>query len=87
VVQALFSTPPGQVAAQPVDVPAGSAIVAVEEVIPAKVEQPLVDGTQAAILNSMRAELIQAYEAALRRRYDVSVNQSALAQLMEAQAQ
>jgi peptidyl-prolyl cis-trans isomerase D len=87
VVQALFSTPPGQVAAQPVDVPAGSAIVAVEEVVPAKVEQPLVDGTQAAILNSMRAELIQAYEAALRRRYDVSVNQSALAQLMEAQAQ
>jgi peptidyl-prolyl cis-trans isomerase D len=87
VVQALFATQTGQVAAQPVDVPAGSAIVAVEELIPAKVEEPLVDGTQAAILNSMRAELIQAYEAALRRRYDVSVNQSALAQLMEAQAQ
>ena len=35
----------------------------------------------------MRAEMLGAYEAALRQRYTVSVNQAVLAQLMEQQAQ
>ena len=35
----------------------------------------------------MRGELLGAYEAALRQRYTVSVNQAALAQLMEQKSQ
>jgi hypothetical protein len=38
------------------------------------------------VLSSLRNELVGAYEAALRQRFPVSVDQRALAQLMEAQA-
>jgi peptidyl-prolyl cis-trans isomerase D len=86
-IRALFATEPGKVAAQVVDVPKGSAIVATTEIIPAKPEQPMLDATETALLNSMRGELLQAYEAALRKRYPVSIDQQALAQLMESQAQ
>ena len=85
-VAALFQTAAGQVAAKVVDVPDGTAVVATEEVLPAKVEPTLVDATEAAVLASLRNELIAGYEAALRQRYPVSIDQDALARLMEAQA-
>lgn len=84
-IAAMFATEAGTLAEGVVDVPDGAAIVATEEVLPATVEQPLVDATEAAILSSVRNELIAAYEAALRQRFSVTVNQAALAQLMEAQ--
>jgi peptidyl-prolyl cis-trans isomerase D len=84
-IAALFATEAGALAEGVVDVPDGTAIIATEEVLPATVEQPLVDATEAAILSGVRNELIAAYEAALRQRFPVTVNQSALAQLMEAQ--
>ena len=37
--------------------------------------------------NSLRSELLGAYEAALRQRYSVSINQAVLAQLMEQKSQ
>ena len=67
--------------------PGGSAIVAVDEVIPATVDEQMLSATEGALGQSLRAELLGAYEAALRQRYTVSVNQSVLAQLMEQQAQ
>ena len=87
VVAALFATPAGSVADKVVESPAGAALVATDEVVPAKLDEALVSGTEAAILSSQRNELIGAYEAALRQRYPVSVNQDVLARLMEAQAQ
>lgn len=87
VVDALFTTAAGSVADKVVETPAGAALVATDEVIPAKLDEALISGTEAAILSSQRNELIGAYEAALRQRYPVSVNQDVLARLMEAQAQ
>jgi peptidyl-prolyl cis-trans isomerase D len=86
-VQALFRTEPGKVAGAVVDAPKGSAILATEEIVPARAEPAVLSATETAVLNSLRGELLQAYEAALRKRYEVSVNQSALAKLMESQAQ
>lgn len=86
-VTALFATEAGSVAAEPVDVPGGWALVATEEVLPAQVDQTLVDATETAVVSSLQNELIAGYEAALRQRYPVSVDQAALARLMEAQAQ
>ncbi|MEK0081553.1 SurA N-terminal domain-containing protein [Benzoatithermus flavus] len=86
-VHALFATEPGKVAGSVVDVPKGSAIVATEEIVPAKPEPALLNATETLVLNAMRGELLQAYEAALRKRYSVSIDQQALAKLMEQQAQ
>jgi peptidyl-prolyl cis-trans isomerase D len=86
-VRALFATEPGSVAAEVVDLPAGSAVVATEEVLPAQADEQLVGATESALLSTVRAELLGAYEAALRDRYDVAVNQGAVAQLMERLAQ
>jgi hypothetical protein len=61
--------------------------VAVDEVLPATVEQQVLSATQTAIADSLRSELLGAYEAALRQRYSVSINQSVLAQLMEQKSQ
>jgi len=82
-VAAMFATPAGEVAAQAVEVPDGAAILAVEEVIPATIDDQMLNATRDAVANSMRAELLGAYETALRARYPVSVNQSTLATLME----
>jgi len=86
-IQAMFATKSGEAAADAVDVPGGSAIVAVEEVVPAAADEQVLAATETAVFNSVQAELLGAYEAALRRAYTVSVNQAALAQLMEQQAQ
>lgn len=87
VIAALFATKPGEVAAQVTEVPDGPAIVATEEVLPAQVEATLVDATEAAVLSSLRNETVGGYEAALRQRFPVSIDQTALGRLMEAQAQ
>jgi peptidyl-prolyl cis-trans isomerase D len=86
-IAALFSTASGEVAAGVVEVAGGSAIVAVDEVLPATVEPQVLSATQTAIADSLRSELLGAYEAALRQRYSVSINQSVLAQLMEQKSQ
>ena len=68
-------------------VPGGTAIVGVDEVIPATVDEQMLTATEGALGDSLRAEMFGAYEAALRQRYEVSVDQSVVAQLMEQQAQ
>ena len=87
VVTALFATKPGEVAAEIVEVPDGPALIATEEAIAGKAEPMLVDATEAAVLAALRNETIGDYEAALRQRYPVSIDQTALGRLMEAQAQ
>ena len=84
---ALFSTAAGEVATGVVEVPSGSAIVAVDEALPATVDAQVLSATQSAIDQSLRNELLGAYESALRQRYTVSINQSVLAQLMEQKSQ
>jgi hypothetical protein len=86
-IGAMFDTKVGEVASEVVDVPGGSALVAVEEILPASADAQMLAATEAAVLDSIQSELLGAYEAALRRTYNVSVNQAALAQLMEQQAQ
>ena len=86
-IQALFAVAAGEVAPGVVSVPGGVAIVGVEEVIPATVEDEMLSATERAVANSLQAELLGAYEAALRERYSVSVNQSVVAQLLEQQTQ
>jgi hypothetical protein len=70
-----------------VEVPDGSAILAVEEVIPAAIDDQMLKTTRDALTSSMRGELLGAYESALRQRYEVSVNQTTLTKLMEQLAQ
>ncbi|MGD9509914.1 MAG: SurA N-terminal domain-containing protein [Geminicoccaceae bacterium] len=82
-VAAMFATPVGEVAKEVVEIPDGAAVVAVEEVIPAKIDDQMLNATRNAVANSLRAEMLGAYETALRARYPVSVNQSTLATLME----
>ncbi len=86
-IGALFAARAGEVAPGVVNVPGGVAIVAVEEVIPAQVADEMLSATRRAVANSLQAELLGAYEAALRERYSVSINQSVVAQLLEQQAQ
>ena len=86
-VAALFATRAGEVAASVVEVPGGAAAVAVEEVIPATVDAEVLEATRRAVGQSLRAELLGAYESALRSRYPVAVDQTALVQLMEQMAQ
>jgi hypothetical protein len=82
-VSALFATQAGDVAKEAVEVPDGAAVIAVEEVIPAAIDDQMLNATRDAVANSLRAEMLGAYETALRARYPVSVNQSTLATLME----
>ncbi len=86
-IKAMFAVPAGELAPGVVDVPGGIAIVGVDEVVPAKVDEQMLGATERAVAGSLRAELLGAYEAALRERYSVSVNQSVVAQLLEQQAQ
>lgn len=87
VIQAMFATKAGEVAADVVDLPTGSAVVAVDEIIPAVANEQMVSATAQALLDSMRGELLSSYETALRENYKVTVNQATLAQLMEQNAQ
>ena len=82
-VAAMFATPAGEVAASVVEIPDGAAVIGVDEVIPATIDAQMTSATRDAIAQSMRAELLASYEAALRARYPVSVNQTTLATLME----
>ena len=86
-IAALFATRAGEVAASVVAVPSGTAIIGVDEVIPATVDEQMLTATEGALADSLRAEILGAYEAALRQRYEVSVNQATVAQLMEQLAQ
>lgn len=86
-IQALFTAKSGEVAADVVDLPNGSAVVATLEIIPAATNEQLEAATADALLNSLRGELLASYEAALRQNFTVTVNQATLAQLMEQNAQ
>ena len=83
----MFATKSGEVATDVVDVPGGSAVVAVEEILPAAVDDQILEATGTAVLSSIQSELLGAYEAALRQNYTVSVNQAVLSQLMEQKSQ
>jgi peptidyl-prolyl cis-trans isomerase D len=86
-IAALFATRAGEVAPDVVEIPGGAAIVAAEEVIPATVDPQVLSTTERTLGDSLRAELLGSYEAALHHKYTVSVDQSTLAQLMEQMAQ
>ena len=66
----MFATKSGEVATDVVDVPGGSAIVAVEEMLPAAADDQVLAATGTAVLSSIQSELLGAYEAALRQTYD-----------------
>jgi peptidyl-prolyl cis-trans isomerase D len=85
-VTALFATPAGAAAKSVVTALDGSAVLVVDEVIPAAPEQGARDQAREALADQIRSDLLQQYEAALRRRYEVTVNQQALARMMQAQA-
>jgi peptidyl-prolyl cis-trans isomerase D len=86
-VKAMFETPAGAVASRVVPVLDGSAVLAVDEVTTPPAEQALVDKKRDALTDDMRGDILAAYEAALRQRYPVSVDDRQLAQLMQSQAQ
>ena len=86
-VKALFATEPGHVATNVVPALEGWAILAVDQVIPAPEPQAALAKVEDSLATSIKGDLLQAYEAALRERYTVSVNQTALAQLMGSQGQ
>jgi peptidyl-prolyl cis-trans isomerase D len=85
-VAALFATPAGAVARQAVPALDGSAVLLVDEVIAPAPEDGAREQARAALADQIRSDLLQQYEAALRRRYVVTVDQQALARMMEAQA-
>ncbi len=82
VTRALFGTPPGRIAEQPVATPEGFALVATDEIREAPAELDL-----AAVRRELRESLGEAillgYEQALRRRFPVETDSSALARIVE----
>ena len=81
VVQAMFATPAGQIAAEVVPIASGAAVVQTVAVQPAPPPDDL-DPLIAELARGMRGDLLQQYEGALRNRFPIEVNQAALARLM-----
>ncbi len=80
-VEALFATNKGELAREPVATETGSAILRTDSVtVPESVPPELRDQLDRAVRNDI---LIQ-YEAALRRRYPVEINEAAIATLFPA---
>jgi peptidyl-prolyl cis-trans isomerase D len=86
-VKTMFETPPGTVAAEPVPALDGSAVLLVESVIPSQPDPRAVSQASSSLADELRADLLQQYEAALRRRFPPRIDDRQLAQLMEAQVQ
>jgi peptidyl-prolyl cis-trans isomerase D len=86
-VRTMFETPPGTVAAEPVPALDGSAVLLVEGVTPSDGDANAATRLSAELADEMRADLLQQYEAALRRRFPPTIDDRQLAQMMEAQAQ
>ncbi len=80
-LEALFATPEGRYADKPVPVPGGTAVLRTAEVIPAPADAP-VEGLRSELLPALRTDLLVQYEAALRDRYPVEVNERLVADLL-----
>ena len=86
-VAAMFATEAGSVAPGVLAVPEGSAILAVDAVIPAQVKETDGADIAKAMTDGMRSDVLAQYEAGLRERYTVEINNNVLGQLMEQEAQ
>lgn len=86
-VKVMFETPAGAVAVRAVPALDGSAVLLVDEVTRPEREPGALDESLEVLAEGLRSDVLAQYEAALRRRYPVEVDQRALAGLMEAQAQ
>jgi len=77
-VSAIFDVAAGAVVEGTFDVPAGSVILRTDEIIDAELPDDL-DAVSREVGQQMRNDLLAQYEANLRRRYHVEINERALA--------
>ncbi|BCX18148.1 MAG: hypothetical protein KatS3mg117_1830 [Geminicoccaceae bacterium] len=82
VTRALFTTPPGRIAEEPVPTPEGFALVATDEILPAAAEVDLAP-LRRELRDSLSEAMFAAYEQALRRRFPVETDERAIARLVE----
>jgi len=82
VTRALFATPPGRIAEQPVPTPEGFALVATDEIREAPAELDLAPFRRE-LRESLGEAILVGYEQALRRRFPVETDSSALARIVE----
>jgi len=82
VTRALFVTPPGRIAEQPVATPEGFALVATDEIREAPAELDLAPFRRE-LRESLGEAILVGYEQALRRRFPVETDSSALARIVE----
>ena len=82
VTRALFVTPPGRIAEQPVPTPEGFALVATDEIREAPAELDLAPFRRE-LRESLGEAILVGYEQALRRRFPVETDSSALARIVE----
>lgn len=82
VTRALFATPPGRIAEQPVATPEGFALVATDEIREAPAELDLAPFRRE-LRESLGEAILVGYEQALRRRFPVETDSSALARIVE----
>ena len=81
-VAALFATPPGELAKEPVPVREGAALVATDEVIPADVQKDA-EAIAQALRQDLRSDLLAQYQAALEARFPVEINERALQSMVQ----
>ena len=82
VTRALFSTPPGRIAEEPVPTPEGFALVATDEIHEAPAELDLAP-VRRELRESLGEAMVAAYEQALRRRFPVATDERAIARIVE----
>ena len=84
VVQALFATAPGEVAADVIQLSDGFAVVATDEVIPADPAADPEGREQLAreLEGDMRSDLVVQFEAQLRREYPIEIDGAAINRLI-----
>ncbi|MDX6751310.1 SurA N-terminal domain-containing protein [Geminicoccaceae bacterium 1502E] len=85
-VQALFATPPGALADEPVEVPDGAAIIATTEIIEAAPDAEIAQ-TVEALRQQMRGDVLVAWQQALRDRFPVEIDQRALDSVIQSVSQ
>ncbi len=82
VTAALFATPAGQLAEEPVPTADGFALVACDAVLPAPEDLDVAD-VRREWREVLGEALLRGYEQALRRRYTVEIDQRVLAELID----
>ncbi|MGH6900088.1 MAG: hypothetical protein ACREJ5_26640, partial [Geminicoccaceae bacterium] len=87
VVRALFATPPGEIAAEVVEVGDGFAVVGTDAVIAADpgADAEALDQLAREVEGEMRADLIAQFETQLRRDYPVEIDGAAINRLIDAE--